>query len=186
MNYFLMLVILLLGGGGYYEYTQIQQKSSADQQQISDLSAKVDTLQTENKKLEDAQTQLKKSSDDAAAQVGALTQQLQNAQSALAAAKANQPQTAATAKAPVSPTSNDLGTIATLDGKSYQNCQLLKVKAEGIVINDADGITELAFGLLPPDLQKRFGYDPHSSPTLTPDQVQYQEALRKTNQGAGN
>jgi len=195
MNYFLMLIIILLCGGGYYEYNQLQQKSTGDQQQISDLSAKVDTLQAENKKLEDAQAQLTKNADDATAQVTDLTKQLQDAQTALTAAKAEglktkaappSATTAAGSSSPVTPTSNNLGTIATLDGKSYQNCQLLKVEADGIVINDTDGIIKLAFGLLPPPLQKRFAYDPHGPPTLTADQVDFLEAQRKTNQGASN
>ena len=87
MNYFLMLIILGLCGGGYYGYTQLQQKGIADQQHISDQSAKLDSLQAENKKLADEETQLKKNADDAAAEVSDLTTQVQEAQSALTAAK---------------------------------------------------------------------------------------------------
>ena len=194
MNYFLLVIILGLCGGGYYEYTILEQNSSADQQQITNLGAKIDALQSENKRLEDDKAQLTKSVADAQTETADLTKQVQEAQSALAKAQAQalQSATAATmaattvAATPSRP-SNNLGTIATLDGKTYQNCQLLKVQADGIVVNDADGITEIRFGLMPPDLQKRFGYDPHQAATLTDAQVQYQEEQRAAAaQAAGN
>ena len=184
MKYFLLLIILGLSGGGYFEYTQLQQKSASDQQEISDLSAKVDTLQSENKKLADDSTQLKKSADEATADAADLTKQLQDAQSALAAAKAQAAQAKASpppALVPVSsaPPTNSLGTITTLDGKTYQNCQLLNVKANGIVVNDSDGITEISYMMMPPGLQKRFGYDPRQAAALTDAQIEFQEEQRK-------
>jgi len=186
MNYFLMLIIILLCGGSYYEYNQLQQKGVADHQQISDLTDKVNSLQTNNKKLTDDQAQLKKSADDSLAEINDLTKQVQDAQTALETAKAQIVQlkarqtTAASSPAPASaPVWTNLETVATLDGKSYQNCQLLKVEADGIVINHADGITKLAYGLLPPELQKKFDYDPHGPPSLSDDQVQALEAQRK-------
>ena len=192
MKYFLMVIILGLCGGGYYEYTLLQQTISDDLQKISDLSAKVDALQSENKKLADDQAQLKKSADDATAEVADLTEQVQKAQSQLAAAqalaaraKAKPPATnAPTATAP--PT-NSLGTITTLDGKTYQNCQLLNVKTNSIVINYADGITEVPYNMMSRDLQKRFGYDPHQAAALSEAQIEYQEEQRKAAaQAAGN
>jgi len=194
MNYFLLIIIVGLCGGGYYEYTLLEQKSAADQQQITDLGGKVDTLQSENKTLEDDKAQLTKSVANAQTELSDLTKQVQAAQSALAeaqaqavqAAKAATPATTTAAAAPSRPT-NNLGTIGTLDGKTFQNCQLLKVQADGIVVNDADGITEIRFGLMPPDLQKRFGYDPHQAATLTEAQIEYQEEQRQAAaQAAGN
>jgi hypothetical protein len=193
MNYFLLMIIVGLCGGGYYEYTTLEQKSAADQQQITDLGGKVDTLQSENKALEDDKAQLTKSVADAKAELADLTKQVQAAQSALAeaqaqalqAAKAAMPAT--TAAAASSRPTNNLGTIVTLDGKTFQNCQLLKVQADGIVVNDADGITEIRFGLMPPDLQKRFGYDPHQAANLTEAQIEYQEEQRQAAaQATGN
>ena len=81
---------------------------------------------------------------------------------------------------PPPPTSpNDLGTIATLDGKTYQKCELLKVETDGITINHSAGIIKILYGLLPLDLQKKFGYDPHVTTALTPDQALSLENQRK-------
>jgi hypothetical protein len=186
MNYFLLVIIVGLCGGGYYEYTLLEQKSAADQQQITDLGGKVDTLQSENKTLEDDKAPLTKSLADAQAELVDLTKKVQAAQNALAkaqaqalqAAKAATPAPTTAADAPSRPT-NNLGTIVTLDGKTFQNCQLLKIQADGIVVNDADGIIEIRFGLMPPDLQKRFGYDPHQAAMLTEAQIEYQEEQRQ-------
>jgi hypothetical protein len=196
MNYFLLVLIVGLCGGGYYEYTLLEQKSAADQQQITDLDGKVDALQSENKKLEDDKAQLTKSVADAQTETADLTKQVQEAQSALAKAQAQAQSlqaatatstTATTVAAAPSPPSNNLGTITTLDGKTYQNCQLLKVQADSIVVNDADGITEIKFGLMSPDLQKRFGYDPHQAAALTEAQIEYQEEQRQAAaQATGN
>ena len=79
-----------------------------------------------------------------------------------------------------------MGTIATLDGKNYQNCKLLKVDADGITVDHTEGITKIAFGLLPPDLQKRFGYDPHQMTGLTATQVESLEAQRKAADASEN
>jgi len=194
MNYFLLLIILGLGGGGYYEYTLLEQKSAADQQQITDLSGKIDTLQSENKKLGDDKAQLTKSITDAQSQITDLKSQIQKEQSDLAEAKQTvQTLQAEKAKATVAatpaaaPPTNSLGTIATLDGKTFQNCQLLKVEADGIVVNHSEGITKIVYGLLPPEMQKRFGYDPHQAAALTEAQIQYQEEQRQAAaQAAGN
>jgi transposase-like protein len=184
MNYFLMMIIVALCGGGYYEYTDFQQKNAADQQQIHDLGSKVDKLQAANKALEDDKTRLTKSVNDAQTEVADLAKQIQAAQSTLAEAKQQAPQApqANTSAAPTTaatPPTNDLGTITTLTGKTYQNCQLLKVKADGIVVSHSEGITEIVFGSLPPELQKKFGYDPHQALTLTEAQIQLQETQRK-------
>jgi hypothetical protein len=85
------------------------------------------------------------------------------------------------------PPTNTLGTITTLDGKTFQKCQLLKVDADGIVVNHSEGITKILYGLLPPELQKKFGYDPHQAAALTEAQIQFQEEQRKAAaQAAGN
>jgi hypothetical protein len=192
MNYFLILIIMGLCAGGFYEYSNLNQEYEADQKKITDLSGKVDWFQTEYKKLEDDKAELMKSVAADQAKITDLTKQVQDGQAALDEAKAQAAQmpksatpAATTAVAP--PPSNNLGTITTLDGKSHASCQLLKVKADGIVVNDADGITELAFTLLPPDMQKRFGFDPHVAATLTDAQVEYEEGQRQAaSRTAGN
>ena len=190
MNYVWLFFMMILCAGGYYEYTVLEQKITTDEQQVSDLNTKLDTLQSENKKLTDDNGKLSKTANDAQAAVSDLTGQLQSTQAALtqaqAKAKATEtPAPATTTTTPAQP-SNKMGTIATLDGKTYQNCQLLKVEADGIVVNQSEGIIKIQYAFLPPDLQKRFGYDIHVAPQLTDDQVQRQEQLRQAAQMAGN
>jgi small-conductance mechanosensitive channel len=189
MKYFLLVIIFGLCAGGYFEYTVLQKQLEADSQQIAGQSEKIDALQAENKKVEEDKTELTKSVADAQAQIADLTKQVQDAQTALAAAKAaavasasSKPKTAAPV-APPRPT-NDLGTITSLDGKSYQNCHLLRVKTDGIVVSDTGGITELSFVVLSADLQKKFNYDPHQAVFLTDAQVQTLEAQRKAAESA--
>ena len=190
MNYFLILIMLGLCGGGYYEITANQKQIAGDQQQIADLQGKLDSITAADQKLEADNAQLKKSSTEAQTEVADLTQQVQTAQTALAEAR----QPAARVSAPSTPAapvavapSNNLGNLTTLDGKSYLNCMLLKVEPDGIVVNDSTGITQVPFGLMPPDLQKRFGFDSHVAPALTDDQVEALEAKRKAAaQVAGN
>lgn len=189
MNYFLILIILALGGGGYYEYTLLEQKSVADGQQITDLGTKVSTLQADNKTLTADNIKLAQGLKDDEAKITDLTKALADAKSAAAAAVA----AAAAPPAPVTPPppptppkpTNHLGTITTSDGKTYQNCQLIKVDADGIVVNDSDGITKLLYGKLPTDLEKRFGYDPLKPGNLTEEQVQALEQQRQADQVAG-
>jgi hypothetical protein len=183
MNYVFILIILGLCGGGYYEYTQLQATQqtelAADQQQITDRDAKIDALKTEEKQLTDDKTQLTKSVSDAQTQIADLTKQVQAAQAALVTAKAQTQKVTQAAAAQLVHSPNDLGTISTLGGQTYQTCKLLSVDADGIVVSNSNGITKILFGLLPPDLQKRFGYDPHQAAALTAAQIQYQEEQRK-------
>lgn len=153
MNYFLFVIIIALGCGGYFEYT-------TQQAQLNDDSATIETLRSDNKKLEDDKAQLTKSLADAEARAKGL----------LAAS--------ATAAAPAPALGNSLGTITTLDGKSFPNCQLIKIKPTVIVVNDSDGITEISYALMPPEMQKKFDYDPHQAAALTEAQIQFQEEQR--------
>jgi hypothetical protein len=155
MNFFLLLIILCMGGGGYYEYTLLQQ-------QLTDLDSKVVDLETKNKELQDDKDKLTKTVTDDEAKFASATSPTPAPAAAPAAA-------APAAKAPV--LSNLLGNITTLDGKSYQNCRLLKVDPDGIVVNHSDGILKINFGLLPPDMKTRFGYNPAAGPNLPDDMV---------------
>jgi hypothetical protein len=184
MNYFLMLVILLLGGGGFYEYNIINSRHEGDVQRLSDLSTQVDTLKEQNTKLTADNAQLTKSSTDAEAKLADLTKQVQDAQSALAVEKqkedaAKTPAIGSVNNPMPTPGTNDLGTIGTLDGKVYPNSTLMKVQADCIVISYTGGITQIAFSLMQPELQKRFGFDPKVAFALTADQVGVQELKRK-------
>ena len=190
MSYVWIFIILVMGGGGYYEYTVLEQKITTDDQQVSDLNTKLAALQSDNKKLEDDNAKLTKTTNDTGAALTDLTAQLQSTQTALAQLQAKA-QAAASASTPPASTTpaqpgNKMGTIATLDGKTFENCLLLKVEADGIVVNHSEGIMKIEYGFLPPDLQKRFGYDIRLAPRLTDDQVMRLEQLRQAAQMAGN
>lgn len=188
MNYFLLFIILVLCGGGYYEYTVQAQSETHYQQQISDLSAEVEKARSDgtkiaaekdevSKKLADAQTKIADlNSQIAAAVTTAKAEKDAEAEAkAVAAAQAAAAKQAAAAALP----SNNLGTITTLDGKAFQNCQLLRVETDGITFSHSTGITKIIFPILQPGLQKRFGFDPRIGTELTDAQVLTQEAQRK-------
>jgi hypothetical protein len=54
----------------------------------------------------------------------------------------------------------------TTDGKTYQNVQVLSHNAAYVTILDEDGGGRIPLSSLPPDLQKRFGYDPAQAPAI--------------------
>ncbi len=166
MNFFLLLIILCMGGGGYYEYTLLQQ-------QLTDLDSKVVDLEAKNKQLQDDNAKLSKGVPDQSAATATTT----TPAAVVPGGAAPLPGTPAPAKPAV--LSNLLGTITTLDGKTYQNCRLLKVDADGIVVNHSEGILKIAYGLLPPDLKTRFNYDAAAGPNLPDDQIQKFEAMRQ-------
>jgi hypothetical protein len=177
MNYFLILIILCLGGGGYYEYTTMQQQMSDQDSQIKKLQSDNADLKT---KLETAATSPApppKPEQPATPETPPDTSAAAPGTSS-ASAKPSTPPASAAPSAP-SANSNQLGTISTVDGKTYQNCRLLKVKATGIVVNDSDGITEIGFIFMPANVQQRFGYDPKAGPNLSDSRVLTDEALRQ-------
>jgi len=178
MNYLLLLLIIALGAGGYYEYTTIQATNSSDQQEFSDLSAKIDALQSSEKELKQSVADLTKQVTGGPMQLNAGT-----APSTPGAPNVSTPQTSippATNSGP--PPSNDLGTIITND-KTYTDAHLMAVKFNCIVVKYADGIAEVKYADLKPELQKRFGYDPQLNNNLTPEQI---VAAEKQRQAAGN
>jgi hypothetical protein len=177
MNYVLLLVILALGAGGYYEYTTIQELDTANKEKFADLNTKIDALQAENKKLEDDEKQL---ADTVAKGIpgGQVAAPAQTSATGVTPAPSSGPA--------VPPPSNDLGSIITAQ-KTYQECHLINVKTDCIVIKYMDGmtqaITQVKFADLRPELQKRFGYDPQLNNNLTPQQVKAAEDQRRA---AGN
>jgi hypothetical protein len=186
MNSFLLIVILAICGGSYYEYSVINQAKLEDEQQIADLQTKVNKLKALSTELAKGRTDLppdfaELQGNTPGAPGQAPTNQAQPEANATISQPAPQPAPAAVpSAAPSAPTAsaNDLGTIVTIDARTFQNCQLLKVEADGITFKHAEGITKVLFPLLPPDVQKRFGFDPHQ-PLLTPDQVTQQEDVRR-------
>lgn len=185
MKYALLIIVLLVCAGAYYDHAILQKAAqddkAANQKQIDDLTAQVSKLQADSKKLADDNAELTKNLTETKTNLTAVTTQMLAAQKQIddakkqALAEASKP-----APPPPPPTSpNDLGTIATLDGKTYQKCELLKVETDGITINHSAGIIKILYGLLPLDLQKKFGYDPHVTTALTPDQALSLENQRK-------
>jgi outer membrane murein-binding lipoprotein Lpp len=161
MNIFLLVVVLAVTGGAYYMYTQNQ----TDESTITDLHHQMDDLNAKVTKAE--------------ADAAAATATAEAAKKALAAAnalgvaghrsKSNPspgfpdvvvvaPDTsrssaidaAATAAAAASHSAS-LGTIKTLDGKTYTNCKV------------------------PPEVQKMFDYDPEKAVQQTDAQIRYDQ-----------
>jgi hypothetical protein len=191
MNYFLALLILGLGCAGYYEYNILHSKNAGDEQRLADLGTRLDTVKAQETKLETDNARLTKAANDGQATITDLTKQLQDAQTALAEEKQKilpPPAALVGSTAGLTPSANNMGTIATLDGKAFPNCELLKVQTDCIVVNFTGGITQIPYTIMPPDLQKRFGFDPQQAVALTADQVAAQEDKRKAAaaQTAGN
>lgn len=196
MKWFLVLVILLMGGGGYFEYQNLQDALTSDQKQIGELKSKLQDETSADQQSADSLAQLKKSLADAQAKSDSLAAQLQAAKAAApSAATSTTPGLASSssslppampgiAPTPASALITKLGTIATVDGKTYSNCQLLKVRSDDIVISDSDGITQVAYNVLPAAMQKLFGYDPKLG-TLSDTQVESLEQQREAAAAAG-
>ncbi len=53
--------------------------------------------------------------------------------------------------------------FTTTTGKAYKGATVSRVEADGIIITTEDGIVKLRFADLPPDVAKRFGYDPQKA-----------------------
>jgi len=174
MNYFLILIILGLGWGGFYEYNQMVQQNARDKQEFQDtINSKMAHLQDENTKLQVENAELKKDLADAKAKMGPATNGAtpSNPTNGLSAVMA------APAPPKVPLPSNNLGIFAATDQRRYENCHLLKVRSDGIVISCTQGVIELKWKLLPPQLQQRFGYDYHVG-YLPDDQVETMEQQR--------
>ena len=66
---------------------------------------------------------------------------------------------------PEASTDSSLQRIVTTSGTIYSDCKLLKVEPDGILVEHepqpgAVGLTKIKFALLPPEIQKRFNYNP--------------------------
>ena len=81
---------------------------------------------------------------------------------------------------------NYLGTVQTQDGKSYQNCKMLSVDEDGVTVTCETTITKLNYSILPPDLQRKFGYDPQAAAKLSQARIQYLEQQIQAAEAIGN
>jgi hypothetical protein len=168
MNYFLILVIICLCGGAYYEHQQDAQQIAALQQQIDDMSAK-----------QKVASNLPRSGG---ANGGPVVARPAPAPVAVLPPDASRSTAIDSAAAAVTAAqdSDSLGTINTLDGRTYENCKILKIEADGITFSHADGITKVLFPLLRPELQKKYGYDPQKAVAQTEAQINYQQEVQQT------
>jgi hypothetical protein len=170
MNYFLMLVILGMCGGFYYIHQQDQQQIALLQSQLDATSAK-GPVNPANAAA-NAPTSLPASSTPPPAAAAVAVLPPDNSHSAAIDSAA---QAAAMAQNPA----NAGTTITTLDGRTFQNCKILKVETDGITFSHADGITKILFPLLPIDMQKKYGYDPHAAAAQTAAQLNYQDQVQQ-------
>jgi hypothetical protein len=50
----------------------------------------------------------------------------------------------------------------TINGKEYKNATVSRLEADGIVIKFHGGIAKIFYVELPPEIQKKYGYDPEA------------------------
>lgn len=192
MNYFLLLIILIMCGGFYYVHQQ-------DQQQITALQAQLDSAPPPSRGPAPGAAGNGTSAASSAgngllpkdASLPGASPYASNLQSAPAAktqpivavlppdASRSSAIDSAAQAATAAQNSNSLGTITTLDGHTYQDCRVLKIESDGVTFNHADGITKILYPLLPPDMQKKFGYDPHAAVAQTEAQINYQQQVQQ-------
>jgi hypothetical protein len=67
----------------------------------------------------------------------------------------------------------------TIDGKEYKNVKVSRVEPDGVVITFSGGIVKIPFTELPPEIQKKYGYDPQAATTYSAQQSEQQAALAR-------
>jgi hypothetical protein len=67
--------------------------------------------------------------------------------------------------------------LKTTNGKEYKNVSVSRVEPDGIVIKFSGGIVKLQFTELPPDVQKKYGYDSAAAATPAVQEDQKQAGL---------
>jgi hypothetical protein len=93
---------------------------------------------------------------------------------------APQPPAPASSTQPVSSDPTALGTITTILGQTYQDCHVLKIESNDIVVNCSTGILQIPYANMPSDLQKRFGYDPQKAAQTDDAKIRFQDQIRQT------
>jgi hypothetical protein len=167
MNYFLVLIIIGIAGFAYYQHTQDEQQVAYLQHQVGSLQAKVISF-SEVKPAPKIAPPVTRP-----APVVAEVKAIQPSPQSPAIDKSITAARTASVAPPSDP--NNLGTINTLDSRTYHNCKLLKVEADGVTFSHDDGITKVLYPFLTPDLQKRFNYDPQKVTGLVDAQARFDE-----------
>jgi hypothetical protein len=209
MNYILLVVILAVCGAAYYTHTQ-------DQQQISALQAEVDEAQAAAKaaaaKAQDNPEPVVAVTPGAAAHPGSggesaptgLTHDLDSPAPTLInnsssvrsgphAVVVDNPDEAhagsvdaAAEAARAAADSDNLGTVTTLDNHSYTNCHVVKIDQDGVTFSNDAGITKIEYAMMPPDLQKKFGYTPQGAVARTEAEIRADEQEQSVQPAATN
>ena len=173
MNYFLVLIIIGVAGYAYYQHNQ-------DELQVTDLQQQVDELKAKHGSAAPGETAEAVPSNDATSPspvhpVVTISPAVKvvvpdNSHSSAIDAAAQAATAAATSDA------NSLGTLTTLDGRTFTNCKVLKVESDGVTFSHDEGITKVLYPLLPPNVQKQFGYDPKQAVAQADAQVRVDQA----------
>jgi hypothetical protein len=177
MNYFLVVIVVGMAGFAYYQHSEDEKQVADLQHQVADLKTKVHADPAANSHVSSAAAGA--AGDDADAQpalkiapaVAVVTPTMEHS-SAIDAAAA-----AATA---VESDPNNIGTLKTLDGRTFYQCKVIKVEADGITFSHQDGIAKVLLPFLPPNVQKQFDYDPQKAV------AQADAQLRSDQQQSGN
>jgi hypothetical protein len=167
MNNFLLLVILCMCGGFYYVHQQDQQHLALLQSQLDEANARVKAPASNDR--DGSSTPSTPSPAEPAPVVTVLPPDTSHSTAIDAAAHAAM----AAQNSPVGTT------IATLDGRTFQDCKILKVESDGITFSHSEGITKVLFPLLRPEMQKQYGYDAHAAVAQTTAQINYQEQVQQ-------
>jgi hypothetical protein len=176
MGPLLLLLALLAGGTAWYEFNWQEQSSAGFQAQIEEWQSQLAKLKSENKQLGETKANL--------------AQQAQMARSMptpalLAPSMTGQPPAPPSLPPPSGAAPiEDLGTFTTINGTTYQQARLLKIEATDIIISSTDGITQVQYAIMPPDLQKKFGWDPQKSAEVNAAALRYQEQLEAARESA--
>ena len=64
------------------------------------------------------------------------------------------------APSPIQPPGTD---IVTTTGKKYEHVEITRVEPDGLIVMTDSGISKIPFVQLPPDVQKKYGYDPQAA-----------------------
>jgi thiol-disulfide isomerase/thioredoxin len=65
-----------------------------------------------------------------------------------------------------------------IDGKEYKNVTVTRVEPDGLVLKSKSGISKVYFIELPPDVQKRFQYNPANAAAYSAEQAASQAAYQ--------
>ena len=192
MNYILIVVVLAICAGAYYDHTQEEQKVSALQAEVDDAHKAAITAaaaaQNSSAPVVSGPSPATPRSPTASDSSG-LTHDLNSPPLTLpgssgpgapvhhavvvdsAEATHAGAVDAAAAAAEAAANGTDLGTVTTLDNRTFTNCKVVKVEEDGVTFSTDAGIAKIEYPLLPPDLQKKFGYTPQAAVVRTEAEI---------------